>query len=343
MNITLISNENSWINIAGSWSLCSEKPSKFFSEGVSAATEINWALNHAPSDIGGTINLGVTTDDVDKLLERWEYMQNFSNSIHYELAEFVDIPYTKKASQVMEDVYNLDPKDFSMLEKNHVWASSLQDLVLGIVNVSSARASYETLVATLDCDKPDATLAEVMKDSNYWAVEFEKTNKIRAYATEFYNKYVAKWDSYTDEEKLKLLNKYAKEIGKIIDNTDQFDFITGHILIRSVKFASSDPDYDPQKHSYGYTYAQSRNGIIYISDMFRNIDNPMFDLSFALTVVTHEARHQYQGQAFYNPKRYNLPKYEQTEWFNKKKYPDNKVYWELPWEIDARAYSCLTY
>lgn len=78
---------------------------------------------------------------------------------------------------------------------------------------------------------------------------------------------------------------------------------------------------------------------IYISDKYGNSPYPLYNLPSVVTTVTHEARHQYQGQAYDDPKQYKLPNYEQTEWFDRINHPD---YWIRPWEIDARAYSGLT-
>ncbi|WP_455717534.1 hypothetical protein [Anaerosporobacter sp.] len=341
MNKSLVSDSNIWIDIAGAWSRCSKEPSENFSEGLRAVDTINNILGNAPSDVGGTINLGVTINEVNELLIKWDQVQNFTNSIHYEIAEIVDLPYTKKANQVMEDVYNLSPQDFRTEENILIWerGESLEELLVKIITDSTAKASYEALVNLLDNDIPDAKFEEIMKDTHYWLVEFEKNHKIREYAAEFIKKHQSKWDSYSHKEKIKLLNDYAVEIGKCMDNEKWYDFFTGHKIVTSVEYATSDPHYDPTSTAYGYTYAQSKDGKIYISDKYGNSSDPLYNLPSVVTTVTHEARHQYQGQAYDDPKRYNLPNYEQTEWFDRINHPG---YWLRPWEIDARAYSGLS-
>ncbi len=336
MKKSFVSNQDKWVDLSRNWS--ASYPIEDFLPGVIAVDDVNRILNNAPSDVGGSIRFGVTRNEVEDLINRRQISLNFSSSIHYEAAQLVDTPYTKKVNVVMEDFYELDPKDFRT-EKPFLWierGDSLEELLVETINDSVAKKSYKALVKTLNNDKPDASLKDIIEDANYWAAEFAKAVDARELADDFITEHSKKWDSYSGDEKLEALNDYAGELGDLFDKNRWYDFLSGRDdLITEVRWFTDDPNYSPSD-AYGYTYSTRADGIVYLNDNFKNSIDSIYDLSKVVTTVTHECQHQYQGHAV-SEDRFNLPSDLTKTWtFDQKKYPD---YWTRPWEIDARAWA----
>lgn len=215
--------------------------------------------------------------------------------------------------------------------------SSLQNLLLEMVDGEALRQSYEAMIAELDTDEPSETFVEEIETANYWSVQFEKAATIRDIANEFLEKHEDEWENYSADEKITRLNEYAHQIGDVLDEKRWYDFCENTNTVVAVRWNVDAPNYSASV-AYGYTYPEARDGYVYInSDAVTDTDQ--YTLPFVLDTVTHETRHQYQGQAHHSPGRFNLPEDCQTEWFDWNKY---KKYWIRPWEIDARAFAALT-
>lgn len=340
-NKSFVSDQGLWVDLAGTWS--NRITVNNYVDGVRAAEEINHILREAPADVGGEIAFSYTVADAEKLYRDWHILHKFTNGIHYEAVELIDAPFVQKMDPIMQSVYDLNPKDFRT-EKNFLFfsrGSSLQDVLLDMVNTEELKVSFASMIGELDNDKPDTLLVEVVSTANYWMVQFEKASEIRSIATDFLAEHEKNWAGYTSERKLELLNEYGLQVGDVLDEHRWYDFFGGKDTVTSIDWNIDDTNpHGKSSTAYGYTYAESRNGKIYINfEATTNTD--MYSLPFLLDTITHESRHQNQGQSHNDPKRFNLPKYNQTEWFDRIKYPDEK-YWIRPWEIDARAFSALT-
>lgn len=73
---------------------------------------MNDILRNAPSDVGGTVAFYKSMTDTENIYSQWQELYKFANGIHYEVAELIDIPFVQKLQPILEDLYNLNPKDF---------------------------------------------------------------------------------------------------------------------------------------------------------------------------------------------------------------------------------------
>lgn len=341
LNKSFTSDQGIWVEMAGNWSNLIDVNQ--FVDGVRITETVNNILRGAPADVGGEISFPYNVSDAEKLYQDWQTLQKFTNGIHYEAVEWMDAPFVQRMDPVMQELYDLNPKNFRTEENFLLFprGSSLQDLLLDIVSTEALKESYASMIKDLDTDKPDAKFVETIETAEYWMVQFEKAAEIRDLASSFLAEHEANWENYSDDEKLTLLNEYAHQVGDVLDEKRWYDieWINNRSSVTSVDWNINDPNPAGQaSDAYGFTYPTSRNGRIYVnSDATTNTDK--YNLSFLLNTVTHEARHQNQGQADYDPDRYNLPESDQTEFFDDVTYPD---YWTQPWEIDARAFADIT-
>lgn len=336
-NQSFVSDQKIWIDLAGTWSrrvnVCK------FEEGVNAVNEVNQILSAAPGDVGGIIPFSHTIAEAEDVNRGFLIMQEFTNGIHYETTDLIDTPFTQRMGTVMEALYELSPENFRT-KKDFLFfkcGSSLQNLLLEMVDSEVLRQSYEAMITELDTDEPSENFIEEIETANYWSVQFEKAAKIRDIANEFLAQHENEWENYSADEKITRLNEYAHQIGDVLDEKRWYDFFGNTNTIVAVRWDVNDPNYRPRT-TYGYTYSQSRDGYVYIN-FEAATDTAKYTLPFVLDTVTHETRHQYQGQAHHSPERFNLPEDCQTKWFDRNKYED---YWRRPWEIDARAFAATT-
>lgn len=341
MNKEIVSDLSIWVTTAWNWGQLGKVSS--YQTSVTLTIDVNNILNAAPNDVGGSIYFGVTMNEAEELLRKWLILYNYNNSVHYEIDEYIDAPYTQKLSVVSNSIYAVDPKDFRT-KKPILWferGNSLENLLINTITDSSAKASYESLVKTLNEDKLDSSLHETIDDANFWEEEYKKANRIRNLVIENQEKYGDKWDSLSSKERLKILSNYCVEVGDIMTGRQWHNIFTDH-LSSSVKWLEDDPNFDATKDykgTYGWTYSTSKtNNNIYINSNFGIGDPPQFNLAKALNTVTHETRHKYQGAAYNYPEKYNWDIPLNSKWFDTKLYPD---YPTRPWEVDARAYAGL--
>jgi hypothetical protein len=311
-----------------------------FEAGFHAVSRLNRILENAPRDVGGPIAFRITPNRLDNLRIRRLILKTFVDSIHYEIAERVDMPFAKSLEHVMETVYDLKPENFRV-RKDGLFASSgqsLKTLLLSITADEEIRKAFLEQIEMLEDSEPDYSMQVAIAEAKYWIAEFEKAEDIHLLAQDFIDKNERDWPSKTPEERKALLQEYAISAGEVMDNPKWYDFFGFHKpIVRAVAWISEDPNAGGSTTAYGYTYAQSRNGIVYLNDSFGTGDPAEFDMHKALNTVTHETRHQYQAAADVDTTRYNTPESLSEAWFNSK-YKD---YWKKPIEVDARAFAGL--
>lgn len=338
MKNSLLSDQMIWSDISGEWSLITDKMSKVM-DACRETTTINTILANAPADVGGTIEFLHSIADAENLYYQFQVFFRFTDGIHYEADEFIDIPFTQKLRSVLEKVYEVNPKDFRT-KNNFLFipcGNSMEELLIGMVSVESLKESYKTMIDSIDDDVIENDLVEVFETADYWARQYELAAEIREIHNEYIEAYANEWVTLPADKRLSILNEYAVKVGKVIDERNWFTRLFSHELISKVEWSINDPNYNSESTAYAYTRSLSRDGKIYInSDAITNTTK--YDLEFLLNTVTHETRHQYQGQAKYRPKTFEIPTTITDNWLH-----DYSIeYYIRPWEIDARAFAALS-
>ncbi len=265
-------------------------------------------------------------------------LKNFTDSIHYEVAELIDIPFTQRLEPIMQAAYDLSPKEFRTskpLLGFIPWGSSLEEILFGAINEAGLKDDFNLKEKTklLNEDTPSQNLSDAIYDAKFWAKEFDKAHEAQKLSEEFLAKNEKDWETKTPDEKQKLLEEYAIQLGEIYGEGKK-----GTPIVTSVMWSSQDTDSraGKMKNAWGYTYSfdNPRTGVIFIKDTYGINDPVSNDIHHALNTVTHEARHQYQSAAFDDPSGYGTPADISTDWQDW-----SKNYWVRPMEIDARAMS----
>lgn len=312
-----------------------------FEIGLDVANSINNILAGAPSDVGGLIVIDIRRNELEDLRSRRLDLKKFADGIHYEVAELIDVPFSLSLEVLMQDVYDLSPKDFRT-ESNLLMfetGASLESLLLNTFTNSTLKNDYINQVKMLDEDVPVQDFKDTIQDAKYWQKEFEKADEIHLIADEFFAEHDATWENKTKDEKKELLNEYCIEIGRVMDEKKWSELFRGNQIGQQLYWISEDINGNTASTAYGFTYPESCDGKVYISDSFGIGGSPEYDLEKVLNTVTHETRHQFQAFAVDNSDRYDLPIELQTNWTMK--YNKAIKYWFKPIEIDARAFAAL--
>ena len=340
---TLISNLNYWIRPpAENWGILIF-PLMHFREAQPTYERINAILAGAPNsiDIGGEIDITLTSGEIEELSEAQHTIKMFLDSIHYEIAELVDIPFAQALEPVMEEAYQLSPRDFRT-RSNFLGiqrGSSLEDLIVATITDEDLRRDFAEKTRNLDEDVPSQNLLDILNEARFWAREFENASAIREIQEAFINDHAAQWDNLSGDERLALMNEYAIAVGRVMDKRGFWDWFRGNPIAREVRWFSQDPN-DPNLPPgiiLGYIHPVG-DGIIYMHDAFAVGDLSIFDLNQALNTLTHEVRHQYHIQAVNDSKRFNSASVVSI-WDLDNQGED---YWIRPIEIDARAFAALS-
>lgn len=319
-----------------------------FREAQPAYVRVNEILSRAPSGVGGVIGVALTSNEIGELCQAQDTIKMFLDSIHYEVAELIDVPFTQSLEPVINDAYDLSPKNFRTKD-NFLFVkrgSSLEDLILSTMTDDQLKKDFKEKSKNLNKDKPDKDIVDALNDAKFWAKEFEKASAIRDLQQEFLNEHAAEWDNLSVDEKKKLMEEYAVSVGKALDEKGFWDWFRGDPIAKKVKWFTQDgetptPAYDPNNPptslTWGYTYSKRKDGKIYMNDAFGPSDPMVFDINKMLNTTTHEVRHQYQQQAVSHPNRFGSASIV-DKWKLKNQGTD---YYIKPIEIDARAFAAL--
>jgi hypothetical protein len=325
---------NDWVALAKKWGY-NYNLTKYMNEMFAAFKAINEVnaiiVDSKLSDLGGQISLSCLFKSTPKTLdEHLLIMSDFTDSIHYEIAEYIDVPFTQAVGNAMSNAYTLNPKDFKTSGGVFGFGSkSLESLITDIIDDDNLKKNLKEQFKDLNEDEIPENLKEIIDDANYWAKEFEKAGKIRDLQKAFLDECGTKWDSMTEDKRKKALRRYARKVGIVLgDGKD----IVGGAFFYSDNFDTSYGSHIPIL--YGDLIGLNNN----------NIDgNPNRSLKDILNTVVHECRHRQQSVESNNLLRSNNSR--ENEWrsgFLEYLYNENMdYYWTNSIEEDARAFAAL--
>lgn len=338
-NNTFISDQENWVSTA--YSLYS-KPILAYVDAVEAMVKANQILRDAPAEAGGSIPFSCPVTEAERLYSKWQDLCDFTNGIHYEAADLIDVPFTQNMGALIESLYDLQPKNFKTeksffsFEKEY----SLEELLIEMEENAELKKSYESMINDLDTDTIDVSLKESIELADYWANQFEQAKEISQIAKKYTDEHKDEWENYTDEKKLEVLEEYAIEIGAVMYDGNVFEELFNKSVADSVSWDTDDQNERSQEDiekARGYTYPLSLDGYIYINQNAKTSTNE-YDFDSLLETVTHETRHLYQGYA-YKEDCFDVPESLKNDW-NMRRYIADK-YWTSLWEVDARAYAAI--
>jgi|GEM_PF-6060172 len=304
-----------------------------------------------------TFGVDISDFEIGELGRRRQLMLDSTNSIHYEADELLDNPFVRELSALLDKVFALNPKDITVTGEDQEGNSVSYNMDMLLSSVLSSvdpalQADFRKKVNALDSDTIPPWLKDTLEAAIYWQHEYEKAHKIHEIIEATFTEQVrADWKDMSPEERLALLEDYAKKIGVVYgDNVS---------IVTSVK-------YDPNGYPYyGYTnhysdqngIVKDRDGVLYINPQFGEGDNN-FSFDHAISTITHEARHQYQlavsleAQEITTSQHPNIstitppvpvPSQLSSDWADFSTYTVGDAnYWEQSTEIDARAFAGLS-
>lgn len=297
--------------------------------GYNSLQEINNVLGSAPSDVGGQISSGPTLTEIDTLNERRVLMKSFTDAIHYEVAERIDVPFSQQVQPIVEGLYELSPESFKTDDK-FLWifpaGKSLQNLLLGTIEDPDLKKSFKEQLELLDEDSvsDNPSLVDNFKASDFWAREFENTRVVMELTRDFMQVHEGQWETYAPDKQKTLLEKFATDIATAMG---------GQTIPITVNFDSS-------MNGFG---SASPGGTIKINEEFRTGENPSYAFVKMINTVVHETRHEYQYDVNNNPDLYGATSSIKDGMdINLYQNTNNpgvtfQMYYEQPMEIDARA------
>lgn len=309
-----------------------------YESAYSAAKEVNRLLVSAPKEVGGEIAINITENQLNDLRRKRVLFSNFADSIHYEIADLVDNPYTFDLENVIKSAYELDPMNFKTDNKlfgNSASSGSLATLISSTINDFLTRLVFNANSMVLDVDEESEDVKNTISAAKFWQREFKKSDEVQKIASKFIKANETSWNKKSPEEKLKLLNQYCNDVGNVLNECSHSKENNGDGIGLAVKYASQDPYYSSSSQALGYVYA-NLNGTVYIHDDYGKND-PSFDLCSAINTITHEVRHQFQEHAISEKDTYNIPTDLETNW--SLSYEEHPEYWTRPIEVDARAFA----
>lgn len=336
---TFYSDLDKWITISNRW--WNVKLGEFFSNieaGYDAAIQANDVLQNAPSDVGGSFTMNITRTRLDELYRRRMLLKSLSDGIHYEAAELIDVPFTLGLENIIENAYDLDPKDFKVIKGKILGfinkQETLQSLMSDTFDYSMLKIAFIKKANDLNYDKPSRDMKKTIKAAKFWDKEFDKADKIQVVAREFIDTNASVWKELTAEERRELLTDYCIKIGLIMDENETQDSSRGLKVGKNVEWISE--SFSKNSDAYGLTYSMFFDGIVFLNDKFGESEPRYFDIYNAVNIVTHETRHHFQQVSYTEFKRYDMPIDIVIDLKSK-----SESYWRKPIEIDARAFAGL--
>lgn len=300
--------------------------------GYDALLEINNVLNTAPGDIGGAIYSGPSLDEISQLNERRLLMKSFTDAIHYEVAERIDIPFAQQTQPIAEGLYDLSPSNFKTDDKFLFFSTgkTLKSLLLDTIEDAGLKKSFKAQLLRLDKDSvsDNPSLVDNFKASAFWANELENSRVVMELTREFMQVNEGAWESYSPDVQKALLDNFATEIA----------------VAMGAKTVPIDVNFNPATSGFG---TASPGGTINLNVQFQTGDNPSFAFVKMVNTVIHETRHEYQFDVNNNPKFYGVTNGIKDSMDIGKYLSPNKssvsrqMYYEQPMEIDARAFGGL--
>ena len=165
-NKSFISVHDEWKDIASRWRRLTDIEE--YKESVRATEEINYILQNAPSDLGGSIPFGHTVGEADELCYKHNKIEQFTNSIHYEVVDLLEEQFVRQLDPVLQSLYDLSPKEFRT-KGDFLFVSrgsSLQELLVDMVDTKDLRDSYNAMIDNLDKDEVSEDLNETINIVN---------------------------------------------------------------------------------------------------------------------------------------------------------------------------------
>lgn len=335
---SLISDQGVWVKISAKWSGMTSAIAKIV-DACKAIETINNILESSPLDMGGVIAFPHTVYKAEELYHIFQVLFHFVDGIHYEIGELVDNPFMQKIQGLIEEVYELDPKDFRTQRDFLIFScgNSLEEVLVEMISTEELEESYTTMIKNLNEDFIEEDLLDAFQVADYWKEQYGLAGEIREIHSRYVKSYKEEWENLSPEGKLAVLNEYAVEIGVVLDKRSWITRVVDHEIIVEVNWNIKDPRAEGYQTAYAYTYSRSRDGLIYLN-VDAMTDTSKYDLEFLLNVITHETRHQYQGQAKYDANTFEIPTIITDTWWAE----ENTNYYTRPWEIDARAFAAIT-
>jgi len=173
-----------------------------FGEAQQAYNRINEILATAPSCVGGVIKVCQESYMVDELCHAVKTLELFTISIHDEIAELIDIPYTTSLEPVISDVYDLSPENFKV-ESSHQGIEqniSLECLIVSTLTDYQLIRDFKDKSMHLDNDQISQNLLDVLQDAKKKAKEFEKTSALNKALKDLSNEEIQKYIDYIGEK-----------------------------------------------------------------------------------------------------------------------------------------------
>jgi hypothetical protein len=333
--------ELSWITVAGV--LNNGNYADIVSVHFDAAYKVSIEAENLVSSLGnvGPLNLNINMNEIGYLHERRRELLSFCNSINYEVAELIDVPFGKDISEIIEDAYHLNPKDITVKTTGIFGIQNsinLASVMSKAIDDSELQKDFNAKVSDLNKDKIEDTLEDEIKNVLFWEKEYHKAEQCKVAAQEVFTKEVrANWNSYNDATKKKYIKRYADKVSIIIGE--------GKDIVKKFKIEKMD----------GFGYNSATKKTVAISDEFLKPTNTIvtgYDVDKIIETITHETRHQYQHVSsdssilnILNVNKYKASDSVVTDWSLPYKSPGAKYkyidYWKQPVENDARGFAAL--
>ena len=330
MGTKIKSNDKGWIDISdflyNSMGTVCTKMKSVISCAYKAIATVS-----ATGDIG-SLDISITSNDIEILNEKRRKLVYFANGIHYEIDELVDNPFSIAIGNIVEDAIGLNPSDISVFPKYTGILSectSLTSLVGFSVMDEELKKDFEVRAYILDNDVLSYEVEQAIKEADYWEGEYQKAIECGKIVDNIFTDEVRKnWASLSVDEREMYLEQYRREIALVMG--EGMD-----VSAEPMKFTASE---------YGLSYPGRSH--IEINPAF--VENPTgnYSLDKAIDTVTHETRHQYQNTIKLADEkekgRTDAPDDLISGWY--KQYDSKKdydLYYHSLKEMDARAFAAV--
>jgi hypothetical protein len=258
----------------------------------------------------GSLTVPVTDGELEEHNENRRRIVTFCTSIHYEIEELVDNPFSVTTTGILQNLYDLDPKDINVRTGQFLFISvstTLADLLISTFANHALRQQFLNECTELDDDAPNVNLLDSMKEALFWENEFKMSHEIERIAQEVFPDEVRKkWSTMTQAAREQLATEYALRIGeRMKEGRTWWDKLFGSnsSVVTEVKFDAG-----------GFGVSYSGTGTISINPDF--VANPAgsYSIDKMIETLTHETRHAYQHDATANPEAYGIPDSLLAQW-----------------------------